>query len=224
MKRAFAFVILLLALALLTAASVSWSPAVTLQISDTTGEPAAGAYVRYHYDTSILNFVDSLDRVARGSAIVRANADGAATIPGRLHVRAPWPVTTPPEVVVDHVYVPRLHNASGPIPLRYLPQQAPLFRAEAGGRVRLVDASRDPALRERSLRELYDCVHEATEGRERLADSGDGSAARVRELIGHFRREYAGLLAHVGEARRPRLERFWSGRLKRLEQLERVLP
>lgn len=46
MKRAFVSVLLLLALALLAAASVSWSPAVTLQITDTTGEPAAGEPLR----------------------------------------------------------------------------------------------------------------------------------------------------------------------------------
>lgn len=204
MKRAFVSVLLLLALALLAAASVSWSPAVTLQITDAAGEPAPGAYVRYHYDTSILNFVDSLDRVARGSAFVRADADGTAAIPWRLHLRAPWPPTTPPEVFVDHVYVPRLHNASGPIPLRYGPHQAPLFQVDDAGRVRLLDASQDPELWERSLDELYDCIREAAEGRERMADPGDGSGAQVSELIRHFREEYAALLARYGDARRQR--------------------
>lgn len=205
MKRAVVSVLLILVLALLAAASVSWSPAATLHITDAAGAPVAGAYVRYHYDTSILNLVDSLDRVARGSTIVRADADGTATIGGRLHLRAPWPITTPPRVFVDHVYASRLHNASGPIPLRYGAHQAPLFRLEDGGRLRLVDASLDPALWERSLHELHACIRETVDGREKMADPDDaGTVRHARELIAHLRAEYAAFLDRHGETPRSR--------------------
>lgn len=205
MKRAVVSVLLILLLALLAAASVSWSPAAALHITDAAGSPAAGAYVRYHYDTSILNFVDSLDRVARGSTIVRAGADGTATIPGRLHLRAPWPITTPPRLFVDHVYASRLHNASGPIPLRHGPRQAPLFRVGEGGRVTLVDASRDPALWERSLHELHACIRETVDGREKMADPDDaGTARHAGELIAHLRAEYTAFLDRHGDTPRAR--------------------
>jgi hypothetical protein len=41
--------------------------------------------------------------------------------------------------------------------------------------------------------------------------------------MGHFRQEYAALLARE-PLRGPRLKRYWDPRLKRLEQLERALP
>jgi hypothetical protein len=178
---------------------------VTVHVSDESGEPAGGAYVRYHYEGSILNFVDSLSYVARGSAITRADADGRATIPGRLHVRSPLRVTWPPEVFLDHVYVPRLHNAIGPIPSFALTRPG-AANVEPEYRITLFDLSEAPDLWERSLHQLYDFVRESIQGRAPLVDPTDGSAVLLRELIGHLRAEHAALVARHRDTPRARYE------------------
>ena len=201
--RAIGGTLLAMAAVLLAAASISWSPEVTVHLRDAAGAPASGAYVRYHYEGSILNFVDSLDYVARGSVVTRADAEGRAIVPGRLHVRSPLRLTLPPRVFVDRVYVPRLHNAVGPIPPFSLTQPG-VVEVEPGYRVTMYDVSGDPVLWERSLDQLYDFIRGSIEGRAPMADPRDGSAALVRELIDHLRAEQAALLARHRDARRVR--------------------
>jgi hypothetical protein len=194
-----------LAAAGLGTATLSWTRAVTIEVRDGTGRPAAGAYLRYHYDASILNPVDSLSFVARGSAIVRADGDGRVRIPFRLHVRAPLPLSSPPRLFVGHLYVPRLHHAVGPSPISLVSLPGRII-VEEGPRVTLFDASASPEHWERSLVWLYDGIREAVQGRARLADPRDGSAAHVRELIDHLRAEYVAFLARYGQTPRARPE------------------
>ena len=65
-----------LAAVLLALATISWTLPATLTLTDEHGAPAAGAYVRYQYTGYLVNFVHPVSYVARGSAIVRADADG----------------------------------------------------------------------------------------------------------------------------------------------------
>ena len=95
--------------------TVSWTSPSTLTITGPDGTPVSNAFVRYHYAGSLTNPVQPVTYVARGSAIIRSGANGQAMIPFRLHVRRPLPLSTPPSLHVDCIYVPRLHNAFGPI-------------------------------------------------------------------------------------------------------------
>jgi hypothetical protein len=104
-----------LIVAAVVVASVSWTQPVTLRLTDEHGQSASGAYVRFHYSGHLINPVHPVTYVARESAIIRADPDGRATIPARLHLRRPLPLSTPPSVFIDHVYVPHLHNAFGPV-------------------------------------------------------------------------------------------------------------
>jgi hypothetical protein len=91
------------------------TPGATVRFTDAAGAPASDVYVRYHYDGHLINPVHPVTYIARGSVIVGADALGRATIPGRMHLRRLFPLSMPPRLFIDHVYLPRLHNAFGPI-------------------------------------------------------------------------------------------------------------
>ena len=61
-------------------------------------------YIRFHYDGHLINLVHPVSYIARGSVIVRSDADGLVRIPGRVHFRRPLPLSTPPSLFIDHVY------------------------------------------------------------------------------------------------------------------------
>jgi hypothetical protein len=192
---------------LLAMASVSWTPATALQLTDESGAPASGAYARYHYTGSLLNPVDSLTYVSGGSVIVRADAEGRVRIPGRVHLRRPLPLSTPPALFVDHLYVPRLHNAFGPLGDDTISHPG-VFLVDSGRkRVAVLDVSGHPEHWERSLRTLFDCIRETLSvvGSSAPAAPGDAqTAAYARELIAHLREEYASFLTRHGATPRTR--------------------
>ena len=192
---------------LLAIASVSWTPARTLRLTDESGAPASGAYARYHYSGFILNPVDSLTYVSGGSRIVRADAEGRVRIPGRIHVRAPLPPSTPPAVFIDHLYVPRLHNAFGPLADGTSSQPGVFLVDPRRERVSIVDVSGRPERWERSMRTLFDCINRTLSPVGSIAPAAPGDVqtrAYARELIGHLREEYAAFLARHGGTPRTR--------------------
>ena len=187
--------------ALLVMATISWTPASGIVLTDEQGMPASDAYVRYHYETDILNFVDSLSRVTRGSAIVRADADGGVTIPFSLHFRNPLRFSLPPSLYLDCVIVPRLHNSFGPVG-KYTTSRPDVFTINGGWQhLTVFDLTDDPERWVASLRELHGCIGDTiSRVSSRAADPDDEvTLAYVRELIGHLRRDYAGFLELHGQ-------------------------
>jgi hypothetical protein len=130
-------------LAVVGMATVSWTSGTAVRFTDTAGAPAE-AYVRYHYDGHLINPVHPVSYIARGSVIVRVDAEGRARIPGRIHVRSPLPLSLPPSLFIDHVYVPRLHNAFGPIADGTTSRPGVFAIDERRQHVTVFDVSEDP--------------------------------------------------------------------------------
>ena len=193
--------------AVLAVASVSWTEPITLRLTDEHGQPASDAYVRFHYSGHLINPVHPVTYVARESAIIRANADGRATIPRRLHVRRPLPLSTPPSVFIDHVYVPRLHNAFGPVTPYTMSRPGVFAIGENHTDLTISDVSGSPELWERSLDDLHDCIRDTmfrSDSAGMRPPDDPPTAAYVRELIEHLRREYAAFQAQHGQVARTR--------------------
>ena len=188
-------------------ATVSWTSGTALRFTDAAGAPALDAYVRYHYDGDLINPVHPVTYVARGSVIVRADALGSATIPGRFHVRSPLPLSMPPRLFIDHVYLPRFHNAFGPIAGGTASRPGVFAIDERRQLVTVFDVSEDPVRWASSLDYLFDCIREtlARDGSRTPASPGDTrTAAHARELVGHLRREYAAFVDRYGQTARAR--------------------
>ena len=199
-------VIVALLAAIVAAATISWTSASAVVITRADGAPAAGAYFRYHYSGSFINFVHPISYVAKGSVIARADANGRAAIPFRLHVRRPFPISTPPSVFVDCVYVPSLHNAFGPVG-RSTSSVPGVFTIEEQRRQIVVfDLADNPEHWERSLRHIFHCIQSTVWqiGAIAPADPQDTrTAAHTREVIGHLRRDYAEFIARYADVPRP---------------------
>ena len=202
---------------MLSIASISWTRPTTITIADDQGRPASGAYLRFPYDSAVLNVVHPIRRLIHGSVIVRADADGRVAVPFRIHFRQPLPLTTPPSLFIDDIAVPRLHNAFGPIAAGVT--RSGVFEIDwPRQRVTVYDVGGNPDLWERSLQQLHTCIWQTLEGTLAPAAPGDArTMAHVRELIEQLRRDYRALLDAHGT---PQLESMWRGRLKQLDSLE----
>lgn len=193
--------------AIVATATTSWTGPVTVRITDVRGAPASDAYVRYHYEGSLLNPVHPVTYVARGSVIARADADGRFAIPARIHFRRPLPPSMPPRVFIDHVVVPRLHSAFGPLAHGTTSHPGVFTVDDQHARVTVFDVSPDPEQWQTSLGYLFDCIRGtlARDGsRAPAARSDTRTVAHARELIGHLRRDYAAFLATHGQTARQR--------------------
>ena len=188
-------------------ATMSYTPPVSLLLTDEHGAPVSEGYVRYHYKGYLINPVHPVTYVARGSVIARAEARGRLAIPGRIHFRRPFPLSMPPGLFIDHAYVPQLHNAFGPLGEGATSRRGVFMVGDEGERVTVLDVSHDPLQWEASLRYLFDMIRGTLEKTGSTAPGLDGHAETVfhaRELIAHFRREYAGFLARFGDTQRER--------------------
>ena len=206
MKRARVWIAVVL-LAVVAMATVSWTSAATLRFTDEAGRPVPVAYVRYHYYGHRINPVHPVTYVARGSAIVRADADGRVTIPGRIHLRSLLQLSMPPRLFIDHVYLPPFHTAFGPIAEGTRSWPGVFIIDDGRQRVTVFDVSQDPDRWATSLSYLYDCIREtlSRDGSMAPAAAGDAqTAAHARELIGHLRIEYAAFLHRYGPMARRR--------------------
>jgi hypothetical protein len=213
--------------ALLVTTTTSWTRATTILLTDERGAPASDAYVSYHYEGSVFNFVHPITYVARGSTIVRTKADGKVAIPFRVHFRPPLLFTLPPSAFVDCVVVPPLHSTFGPLG-QYSSSRPGVFAIDdRWEHVTIFDASQDPELWVASLDKLYDCIRRTVTGAgwEEMAAAPDDTVTRAhaRELIDHLRREYAAFLQAYGERARPRNSpSAWFSEQQRQEWQERM--
>lgn len=208
LRRARTWIAAVLA-ALLVTATISWTRESSIVLADEQGMPASDAYVRFHYEADVLNFVDSLSQVTRGSAIVRADADGSVTIPFSLHFRTPFLFSMPPSLYIDCIMVPRLHNSFGPVG-KYTTSRPNVFTTHGGWRhLTVFDLTDDPERWVASLRNLHGCISDTISWVGSRAPAAPGDTVTLeyaRELIGHLRRDYAAFLERYGErplARRP---------------------
>jgi hypothetical protein len=189
----------------LIAASVSWTPSVVLSIAGEDGAPAADAYVRYYYAGRLLNFVHPVTYVARGSVITRSDATGRVSIPGRWHVRAPFPISTAPELFIAGIYVPRLHNAFGPV-ARLTQSRPGVFTIDdRRERITVSDATVSIERWEASVRSLSDWVRDVTSPiSSTSATAGDRETmAHVTALERHLQMEQAALAARRAPVQAP---------------------
>jgi hypothetical protein len=206
MKRATVWIAVVLS-AVIVMATVSWTSGATVRFTDDAGRPGSGAYVQYHYYGSRINPVHPVTYTARGSVIVRADAQGRARIPGRIHLRPPLPLSMPPRLFIDHVYLSQLHSAFGPIAEGTTSRPGVFTIDDGREHVTVFDVSQDPEGWARSLGYLFDCIREtlSRDGSMAPAASGDTrTAAYARELIGHLRIEYAAFLDRYGQTARGR--------------------
>jgi hypothetical protein len=187
-------------------ASVSWTSGITWHVREAGGAPAAGAFVRYHYQGHLLNPVHSVSYDSGPSVIVRADPAGRVIIPWQLHVRRPLPVSLPPRLMVDDVYVPRLRNAFGPVAESTSSRPGVFLVDHAAATITVFDVSQDPARWEVSLRSLYQCIRETIEPtRSRGRSESDATTlAQARALIAHFRTDFAAFLGRYADHPRQR--------------------
>jgi hypothetical protein len=245
MRRAILWLSVVVAIVMVTA-TASWTPRATLRFSDARQSPASRAYIGYHYAGSLISPVHSVTYESDPLVIVRAGADGQVTVPGRFHLRPVFPLSTPPGLVVDYVYVPQQHNAFGPVG-EFTESRDGVFAVNADRTaVTVFDVSADPERWETALRVLLQFAREALESPAGLTSG--------RELAAHVKREYAALQERHGHSRRlppavpawlspaerarwqasvdahlareplwgPYLERMWRDHLDALARLERA--
>lgn len=204
MKHVRLWILGLMVLAL-AVGSVSWTLPTTITLTDQHGAPASDAYVRYHYESNILNFVHPITYVTRRRVVTRADAEGRIRIPFRIHFRSPLKFSTPPELYIDDIVVPRMHNTFGPILGRWTSSVPGLFEVrDEGSHFRVFDVSGDPERWDRSLRNLYDCIQHTLRDSSEAAPAESETAAYARELIVHFRRDFRALLDAHARTRRIR--------------------
>ena len=199
-------------------ASVSWTSDVTWHVRESGGASAAGTFVRYHYEGHLLNPVHSVSYDSGPSVIVRTDRGGQVTIPWRFHVRTPLPLSLPPRLMVDDVYVPRLRNAFGPVTASTSSRPGVFTIDHATATIAVSDVSDDPARWEASLRSLYECIRETVEptrSRGRTA-SGAATLAEARALIAHFRTDMSAFLGrHAGRPRERASPPAWASEAER---------
>ena len=187
-------------------ASVSWTSGVAWHVREAGGAPASGAFVRYHYTGHLLNPVHSVSYDSGPSVLVRADAAGRVTISWRLHVRRPLPLSLPPRLMVDDVYVPRLRNAFGPVADSTSSRPGVFLVDHAAATMTVFDVSGDPVQWQASLRSLFECIRETVEPTRSHGRGGADTAtlAQARALIAHFRADFAAFLERYAGTPRER--------------------
>lgn len=176
----------------LGACSVSVSRPRRFEAIGADGAPVSPSYLAYSFRGSRLNPVHSASYQAAPLALARSDAAGRVQVARAIYLHKPFPIETHPSLVVELLYVPALHNATG--------------RADSGGRTLVADASGDPELWLSTMRNLSSLINRLAStrpGETRLAVRDPDSAAAARELIDHMKSEYDAFLArYAGVARR----------------------
>ena len=192
-----------MALALLAAASVSFTSRSTLEIVDPVGRPQI-AYALYMHRGESFSLAHPVSYEATPETVIRSDDAGRLTFPAALHVHRPFPLQTHPALWIRMIYVPRLHNAEGSIAEDRGPSTIRSWEFDAATRrVTAYDLSDRPERWEGTLSNLSFFVRPLVTP-PRAGGLDAGTAANVRELIGHFRAEYHAFLERWGGTLRPR--------------------
>jgi hypothetical protein len=179
-------------------------------IVDDAGAPLDTAYVVYSYSGSRPNPVHPVSYRAGPIALARSDPSGRVVIPPTFHVHKPFPIETHPSLRVEFVYVPRLHNATA--------------RMSQEDRAVVADLTNQPELWQGSLWNIASMISQLTTRTSEeppLRDLEPAMAALIRELIGHFRREYEEFLARYRDTLRPKPEMPGHVRLSSPEEQRR---
>jgi hypothetical protein len=188
-------------IALLIAASVSYTGCYTLETVDADGQGVT-AYAIYHHQGEWLNPAHPVSYDATRHTVVRSDDAGRIRVPSAVHVHLPFPLQTHPKLRIEMVYVPRLHNAEGRISSGYVASTAGVWEMDAVTRRAVVfDLSDRPERWQGTLSTLSFFIRPLVSGE--LRDLDRSEAATLAELIGHFRAEYDAFLVRYGDVRRP---------------------
>jgi len=191
---------LVAAVAILALSSISISCGRTLVVSTMQGAGVPGAYVAYHYEGNTFGLVESLTYQAGRTGLLKTDASGRALIPGAVHVH--WPIVqSRPEIAVNLIYAPALHNGLAWVNRRVAVSRPLEFEVSSDLRsVRLEDVSGDPSRWQGTLENLSSLLN-----RFRSQDMrGEETPALTNELIEQFQNEYRSILDRYGDVLRVR--------------------
>jgi len=182
----------------LTIASFSASCGRTLTITDLPGAPVSGAYAIYHYEGWTFSLGESITYQASPVAILKSDASGLVAIPGIVRVHWPF-IQGAPELAVDLIYAPTLHNGLAWVNRRVAISRPQEFDVSADLQtVRLAEVSADPVRWEGTLGNLRSLLDRLTSQQMR----GEAAPPLTAELIERFTLEYAAMLDRYGETPR----------------------
>jgi hypothetical protein len=190
--------VLIVALAILIAASVSIRFGRTITIADARGAPVAGAYVAYHDEGTTYAVVEALTYLASGQTVAKSDAAGRVAIPWAVHSHLPL-VQSAPQLNVDLIYAPSLHNGLAWVSRLGAVSRPGEFQVSDDRRdIRLEDLSGDPEKWQGTLMNLGSLLGRLTS----RPTSDDRTSALTQELIDRFRSEYAAILDRYGDVPR----------------------
>lgn len=190
---------LVLSLAVLAMASVSVNCGRTFVVSDMVGSPVRGGYVAFHHEGTTYAVVEAISYQASRQALLQSDAVGRVVIPWAVHVH--WPlVQTHPDVNIDLIYAPTLHNALAWVSRLGAVSRPREFEVSTDlANVRLEDVSGDPFLWQSTLMNLSSLLSRLTS----QPTTGEGTSRLTGELVDHFKGEYTAILDRYGQVLRP---------------------
>jgi len=188
--------IALVLLALLVAASVSYSTGYTLDVVDSNGRPQTG-YALYNHQGYSLNPAHPVSYNATRLTVIGSDDNGRLTIPAAFHVHWPFPLQTHPKLRIEMIYVPRLHNAWARIVQRSPASEVGIWEMTTPSQAMVFDLSDRPEHWHGTLSNLSFFLSPA------VRDVDHSKARPLLELIGHFRAEYHAFLVRHNDSPRP---------------------
>lgn len=188
--------IALVLLALLVAASVSYTSGYTLDMVDRDGRPQTG-YALYNHQGYWLNLAHPVSYNATRLTVVRGDDNGRLTIPAAFHVHWPFPLQTHPKLWIEMIYVPRMHNAWARIVQRSPASTVGIWQMATRNRAIVFDVSDRPERWQETLSNLSFFMDAA------VRDVDHSKAGPLLELVGHFRDEYHAFLVRHNDSPRP---------------------
>jgi hypothetical protein len=188
--------IALVLLVLLVAASVSYTSGYTLDVVDSEGRPQT-AYALYTHQGYWLNPAHPVSYNATRFTVVRSDDNGRLTVPAAVHLHWPFPLQTHPQLWIEMIYVPRLHNAWGRIVRRVPASEAGIWQMTTRNRAMVFDLSDRPERWQGTLSNLSFFMSPA------VRDVDHSRAGPLLELVGHFRAEYHAFLERHDDSPRP---------------------
>jgi len=189
---------LIAAAAVLALSSISISCGRTLVVSTMQGAGVQGAYVAYHREGTTYGFVESVSYQASRIRLLKTDASGRVVIPGAIHVH--WPIVqSHPEIAVNLIYAPPLHNGLAWVNRRVAVSRPQEFEVSSDLRaVRLEDVSGDPSRWQGTLENLSSLLS----GFRSQEMRGEATPTLTHELIEQFENEYRAMVERYGSVLR----------------------